>query len=216
MDVEFWLSAWEENNIGFHQSEYNSIMLEYFSDKELKGKRVFIPMAGKTKDIKYFLEQGAHVTAVECSAKAIQAFYEENDMSCTVKEEGDYFVYESDNLTFYHGDFFKLTPAQTGLINYVYDRASVVALPQDMRKKYMDMIADLIDNDTKLCIITFECDLREVLGPPFMIPATELQGCYAKRGIYLDKKVMSTSPAPRKYQEAGAKELKRILWTNDL
>jgi thiopurine S-methyltransferase len=51
MDRQFWLQRWQSNNIGFHKSEANPLLVEHFGSLSLKpGSRVFIPFYGKTLD----------------------------------------------------------------------------------------------------------------------------------------------------------------------
>jgi thiopurine S-methyltransferase len=81
MSLNFWSKVWEEGVIRFHQSRYNEIMMMYFDDKDLTGKMVMIPLAGKTRDINYFLEKGAQVIAIEFYENAIKDYFAENSMS---------------------------------------------------------------------------------------------------------------------------------------
>ena len=217
MEIDFWLNAWTEGKTRFHQSAYNPNMKEFFKNKDLTDRRVFIPMAGKTLDINYFLNKGANVTAVECSSKAIMDFFKDNNMQYELTEQGDYLVYKSGNLTYLQGDYFTLSKKELPIIDYIYDRASIVALPYKMRVKYVQKMGELVrEQQTRLCIITFECDLEVNMGPPFMIPAAEIEELYANSGINLSKKIVGTGPVPPHYREEGVTEMYRVLWSNKL
>ena len=99
--LNFWCQVWQEGLIRFHQQEYNSEMREFFSDIDLKDKTVFIPLAGKTLDILYFLEKGAKVTAIEFVEQAIIDFFEDNEILYTKNDQ----LYQCTNLDFYAADF---------------------------------------------------------------------------------------------------------------
>ena len=115
---EFWNKVWQEQeNPRFHQSSFNSMMVDYFHRTDLKDKTVLIPLAGKTKDILYFLEKGAIVTAIEFCEKAIISFFEENNLS--YKKEGQ--TYTAFNLKFYSMDFFEFQSEKA--FDVFYDRS---------------------------------------------------------------------------------------------
>ena len=79
----------------------------------------------------------------------------------------------------YCGDFFALTLEQLGTIDVVYDRAALVALPQDMRKQYSQRLCSLTPGAKQL-LVTFEYDQSLIGGPPFAIPSEEIQQNYSK------------------------------------
>ena len=59
MDSTFWLQKWEKNEIAFHKSEANPMIVKYLGKLSLsKGSRVFVPLCGKTLDIPWLLSQG--------------------------------------------------------------------------------------------------------------------------------------------------------------
>ena len=78
MEHDFWLRAWIDGRTTFHQNEYNPVLVETTKNIDLKGKTVFLPLAGKTKDINYFLEKGAKVIANELATKPIDEYFKEN------------------------------------------------------------------------------------------------------------------------------------------
>ena len=54
------------------------------------------------------------------------------------------------------GDFFDLTPNDLLNVNAVYDRASLVALPPEMRLDYTMKIRQLLPTGTHILLIAFE------------------------------------------------------------
>ncbi|GCB79660.1 hypothetical protein scyTo_0019583, partial [Scyliorhinus torazame] len=54
MTVEDWMTRWEKKHIGFHAKEIHKILQKYL-DTILNGRkeiRIFIPLCGKSLDIK--------------------------------------------------------------------------------------------------------------------------------------------------------------------
>ena len=45
MDAKFWHDRWANNEIGFHKSEANPLLVQYFDKLALaKGSRIFVPL----------------------------------------------------------------------------------------------------------------------------------------------------------------------------
>ncbi len=66
MENNFWLRRWEDNDIGFHNSEANPLLIQYFHTLSLvKGSRIFLPFCGKTRDIGWLLANGYQIVGVE-------------------------------------------------------------------------------------------------------------------------------------------------------
>jgi thiopurine S-methyltransferase len=75
------------------------------------------------------------------------------------------------------GDFFQLTDDIVGPIDAIYDRASLVALPQDMRADYCQHLTSICDTAPQL-LITFVYDQNQQDGPPFSIDEDEVNKHY--------------------------------------
>lgn len=75
------------------------------------------------------------------------------------------------------GDIFKVTPVMLGKVDAVYDRAALVALPDEIRKIYTSHLMVLTGNAPQL-LICFEYDQTIHEGPPFSICADEVKQHY--------------------------------------
>lgn len=177
--LEFWSQVWDEGTIRFHQNNYNSEMIKYFNDIDLKGKSVFIPLAGKTKDILYFLEKGANVTAIEFWEPAVISFFEENNIA--YKKHG--YSFFADNLTFHAMDFFNFSTDTP--FDVLYDRASQVVFNKADRPHYYQHISKLINPKTILLLFSIDHDGSFEYGPPHKIPKSEIITAYKNMGITL-------------------------------
>ena len=59
MEPQFWHDRWTKNEIGFHKSDANPLLVKYFTELALpKGSLVFVPLCGKTLDISWLLSNG--------------------------------------------------------------------------------------------------------------------------------------------------------------
>lgn len=137
MDKQFWLGRWNDHNIGFHRDEYSENLTQYWDQFAQTTEPVFVPLCGKSKDLLFLAERGHKVIGVELSQKAIIDFFEGNGISFIKSEKDGLILYHSDLIDIFHGDFFDLKFAHLMSVKYVYDRASLVALPEDIRIRYV-------------------------------------------------------------------------------
>jgi thiopurine S-methyltransferase len=72
--------------------------------------------------------------AVELSPLAVQALFAENNLQPEIFQTECFTVNQIDGLRVYCGDFFQLTINELDVSNVVWDRASLVALPVNMRE----------------------------------------------------------------------------------
>ena len=180
MDANFWHRKWHENEIGFHQNEVNPLLIEYFSQLSLnKGSRIFIPLCGKTLDIAWLMNNGYRVVGAELSEKAVSQLFVELGVKPQILKVGKLELYTATNIEIFVGDIFNMTNNKLGLIDAIYDRAALVALPYAMRKNYTELLKK-ITNKTKLLLICLEYDQSIVDGPPFSISKEELNIHFAE------------------------------------
>lgn len=205
---EYWSNVWQEGVIRFHQKEYNAQMVNFFDTLDLKGKRVLIPLAGKTKDILYFLEKGAIVTAIEFYEGAVIDFFQENQINFT--KNGLH--YQGDNIHFYACDFFDFKSASP--FDVLYDRASQVVFSKETRPKYYQHISTLITPKTLLYLGAINHEGPEDYGPPFKISIAEMQNFYQNMDISLHLESTRTDQASEKMQAAGVNEFTTYFLTN--
>ena len=178
MNPEFWHEVWAANQIGFHQSQFNPLMVAHFNTLPVtKGSRVFVPLCGKTLDIAWLLAQGYRVAGAELSETAIQQLFVELGVEPAITERGQLKHYSATDIDIFVGDIFHLTGETLGSIDAVYDRAALVALPESMRVQYTRHLVDITDSAPQF-LITFEYDQRVMDGPPFSIRAAEVSRHY--------------------------------------
>ncbi len=175
MEADFWHDKWKANQIGFHKAEANPLLLEHLPALGLaKGSRVFVPLCGKTLDIPWLLAQGMRVAGAELSALAVEQLFDGMGVTPEVTEVGTLRRYSADGIDIYAGDIFDLTKAKLGPIDATYDRAALVALPDEMRARYAAHLADITRRAQQL-VICFEYDQSKMNGPPFSVSPTEVE-----------------------------------------
>lgn len=180
MKKEFWLERWERAETGFHQTEVNPYLLNYWRELyAAQGGEVFVPLCGKSLDMRWLRQQGHTVLGVELSPIAVRDFFAESDLTLKHTSEGDFDCCEADDIRILCGDFFELTRAHLVQVRAVYDRASLVALPPEMRARYVRHLAQLLPSGTQVLLVTFDYPQEEMNGPPFAVSVEEVHALYA-------------------------------------
>lgn len=180
MDKEFWFQKWSTNEIGFHQSEANALLVAHIQDMGLpKGKRLFLPLCGKTLDIAWLMDQGYQVVGAELCVEAVNALFAELGVEPQVVERGNVLHYSAGGIDIFAGDIFDLTAETLGAVDGIYDRAALVALPSGLREKYSAHLR-AITREAPQLLITFEYDQTAVPGPPFSISEDEVNAHYSE------------------------------------
>lgn len=177
MDTSFWHQRWEKNEIGFHESAPNPLLVKYFSGLSLaKGSRVFLPLCGKTLDIPWLLSNGYRVAGAELSKIAIEQLFSQLGVKPEISA-GELDRYSAENIDIFVGDIFHLSGAMLGPIDAIYDRAALVALPEAMRNRYTRHLMTITNKAPQL-LISYEYDQRLAAGPPFSVSQEEVNKLY--------------------------------------
>ncbi|MGD1855290.1 MAG: thiopurine S-methyltransferase [Leptolyngbyaceae cyanobacterium] len=180
MNRQFWQQKWEDNNIAFHRSEANPVLVNYFEMLSLgKGSRVFVPLCGKTLDIAWLLANGYRVVGAELVDIAIKQLFIELELEPTVLEIDNVKHYHAANIDIFVGDIFNLSSPVLGTVDAVYDRAALVALPQDVRSRYTSHLIEITHKAPQL-LVSYEYDQTMMAGPPFSISDEEVHQHYGK------------------------------------
>ena len=178
MDVSFWHKKWEKNDIAFHESEANPLLVKYFKDLSLvKGSRVFLPLCGKTLDIPWLLSNGYRVAGSELSKIAIGQLFTELGVEPKISRVGEVDHYSAKNIDIFVGDIFHIYSKMLGPVDAIYDRAALVALPKEMRTRYTAHLTEITDKAPQL-LICYEYDQSLMEGPPFSVSNKEVNQHY--------------------------------------
>lgn len=180
MQADFWQERWAHNEIGFHAKKVNSYLQAHWSELGLQpGDSVFVPLCGKSLDLTWLAAQGFQVIAVELSEIAVEGFFSEQQLQPAVREEGEFKVYRSGSIEIYCGDFFQLNGAQLAACKGFYDRAALIALPADMRARYVQHMQQILPIGCSGVLVTVSYAQGEMAGPPFSVADDEVQQLYA-------------------------------------
>ncbi len=177
MEPSFWHSKWDAQQIGFHQSEVNPLLIKYWPQLNLShsaNTSVFVPLCGKTLDICFLAELGHEVVGCELNETAVEHFFTENNLRFSTSSEGELKKFVTEQVSIYQGDLFSLSPEtlsrqERPAIGAFYDRAALIAWPEEMRLDYVDKLAELIPPKSIGLLITLDYPQETLKGPPFAV-----------------------------------------------
>jgi thiopurine S-methyltransferase len=178
MDASFWHQRWETSDIAFHESEANPLLVKYFKELSLmEGSRIFLPLCGKTRDIAWLLSNGYRVAGAELSKIAVGQLFTELGVEPEISGLGEVDHYSAKSIDIFAGNIFDLSSKMLGLVDAVYDRAALVALPEAMRNRYTAHLTHITDKAAQL-LICYEYDQSLMEGPPFSVSNEEVTQHY--------------------------------------
>ena len=176
MQSEDWLERWQQGRIGFHLATVNPRLVQHHQQALGDTLRVLVPLCGKSVDLEWLVARGHEVVGIELSELAAQAFFAERGFSPERQERGGFIEYRHASLVILVGDFFAATPELTGYCDGAYDRAAMIALPDDLRAKYARHLQTLLAPKAKLLLVTLVFDAAG--GPPFSVSPAEVNTAY--------------------------------------
>ena len=181
MDPSFWHQRWEKNEIAFHESKTNPLLLTYFKDLSVaRGRRIFVPLCGKTLDIAWLVSNGYHVAGAELSQLAIEQLFMELGLQPEISKAGEVDRWSANHVDIFVGDIFALSRMILGPVDAVYDRAALVALPAPLRNRSTAHLLD-ITHSAPQGLICYDYDQRVMDGPPFAVSDDEVRRHYEGR-----------------------------------
>ncbi|HET9033641.1 MAG TPA: thiopurine S-methyltransferase [Dokdonella sp.] len=180
MQAQFWLQRWQQGQTGFHRDEVMPLLEKHWPALSVPaGSRVFVPLAGKSKDMLWLVSQGYRVLGVELSPLAVEQFFDENKLEPAIHDsaQGKHFI--AGDIELICGDMFDLGVKDLSDCVAIYDRAALIALPLDLRKRYASHLSRTLPAHCRMLLIALDYAQSQMDGPPFSVSAEEVQALYA-------------------------------------
>ena len=212
MRINFWIKAWGEGNIGFHQGDIHPALKKYWPGLEA-GNSVLVPLSGKSRDLLWLEKRGIDVIGVEFIESAVLDFFRENklDWEETVQYGHPCYRVRGRNIWIFVADFIQFANDYDGQpIDSLYDRAALVALPEDMRPDYVAACEKLLTNSAQGLLVTMEYEPIAMEGPPFSVPNEEVERLWKGRLELVEQMDMLSSM--RRAVKSGVLRLDEYFW----
>lgn len=178
MKAEFWHQRWRSGQTRFHETQANPLLVRHFDTlSPSAGGRVFVPLCGKSLDIAWLLGKGRRVAGAELSQEAVEQLFAGLGVEPVRQEKGSLVHYNAEGIDIFAGDIFDLNPEVLGPVDAVYDRAALVALPEEMRASYARHLVKITRGAPQL-LISYEYEQDQMPGPPFDVREPEIRRHY--------------------------------------
>ena len=211
MNRQDWLNRWEAGNIGWHQANGNESLRRFWPSLE-KGRRVLVPLCGKSVDIMWLAGQGLDVTGVELSVVAVENFFAEQELSYELDTSGHLDCYRASeqSIALYCGDYLDFVAPR---FDALFDRASLIALDEASRPAYVQHTKSLLKAHAVQLLITLEYDQSLVGGPPYCVLSDEVASYWPRlRSIKVQEALESCPP---RFRDAGLLHVNEVIWLYD-
>ncbi|KAL3868316.1 hypothetical protein ACJMK2_041136 [Sinanodonta woodiana] len=193
---EDWMKRWEEGTSDWVVTSVDPMLLKY-EGKIFEGRtqqlRVFVPLCGKTPDMKWFADKGHEVVGVELYATAVEKFFSERGMQYSSADlpnlDGKLYQSEDGMIKIYSCDLYLLSKDLLGQFDIIWDSRSLVAINVADHTKYRDLLLSLLKPDGLYLLSTLDYDGSVFIGPPHPFSVEHVQELYGDlcNVSYLDK-----------------------------
>lgn len=213
MDAAFWHGRWQDNQIGFHQAEPTPLLPKHWPAIGAPiGSKVFVPLAGKSLDMLWFAAQGHRVLAVELSPLAVTQFFAEHGLQPEVFESRYGTHHSAGAIELICGDAFALDRVALSDCGAVFDRAALVALPPDLRERYVAELYPRLPDGCRGLLITMEYPSHEKSGPPFSVGEAEVRDRFGPHWTVDLLERQDTLSAQQNFIDAGVTALETCVY----
>jgi len=212
MRVNFWIKTWGEGNIGFHNAAIHPALGQYWPVLKA-GASVLVPLSGKSRDLLWLEERGLDVIGVEFVESAVLDFFRENNLESEKTEQYGHLCYRvgERNIRIFVSDFFRFVEDYSGRpFDSLYDRAALVALPEDMRADYVAACKKLLTGAPRGLLVSLRYAPESMPGPPFSVAPEEIERLWEGR-LELVEQLDMLASMPRAVA-AGVQRLDECFW----
>ena len=208
-----WHERWAEGRIGFHRPDVNAHLLTHADILPKDSPRVLVPLCGKSIDMHWLVSQGASVTGVELVQAAIDELWAEAATAPQQTRNGDLPQTAHGELSILQADIFDVTTAHLGLVDAVYDRAALIAIPPEAQPRYASHTLSLLRPGGVILLLTYDLPLPPEQGPPFSVHPDRVPALYAEASeVSLMETVMHNQETEPRLVKRGVEWARECIW----
>lgn len=220
MEQRFWTDRWAEGQTGWHASRPNPFLVKHLPRLGCaSGEPILVPLCGKTLDLSW-LEQhaGLRPIGVEWAEHAVEEFFREHELAPTRSRLAEGVEHwEAAGIEILCADWFQIT---SDLLNEVaggpvrawWDRASLIALPPELRERYARHLAKLLPSGARGLLLSLEYPPEEKQGPPFSVDPPEVRRLFAGDFVLEELEWEDALPRDPRRQAQGMTRLHERLY----
>lgn len=180
MQPGYWQERWQRGETGWHRAEVMPLLQKYWpAIAPLPGARVVVPLCGKTLDMPWLAAQGHEVLGIEVAAEGIAAFFAEQGVRDDAVDTPAGRLHRAGAIDILEADVFEVEADTLAGFRHVYDRAALIALPPELRRRYADTLYARLPAGSRGLLITLEYPQHEKAGPPFSVNEDEVRALFS-------------------------------------
>ena len=141
----------------------------------------------------WLVETGHQVLGVEFSEVACRKFFDDQEVNFEWFSDERFNYFRAPDIELWQGDFFSMQSDDLRDVSGVYDRASLIALPPEMRQRYAQHMGDLLSCGSQIFLIGMDYDESKMKGPPFSVDDQEVRTLFGN-GFSIEIITQSTGP----------------------
>lgn len=176
-EMKGWMDMWEGKNFPWHLSFVHQAIDKHaqilMTSPQAKNK-IFVPLCGKTVDIKFLADLGNEVVGVEVSEIAVKDFFKEHNIDYTSEDvpavKGKLFRSNDHKhkIKLYCCDLFLFSSEIESGFSGIWDRGSYQAMLISDRERYTRVMKTLVHPGIGYLMEMPDRDLEK--GPPYCVP----------------------------------------------
>lgn len=175
MGIELWLDCWQEGRTPFHRQQVQQDLIYFWPlINQNQPRKVFVPLCGKTLDMHWLAEQGLAVTGIDLSIIAIESFIQEQGLTLNHKKIKGIDCFQNPEYNLLVGNIFNLDDSLITHQDVMYDRAALIALPEKLRKTYVDCCLKWLKPGATILLKTIHYKQELMEGPPYAVGSNEV------------------------------------------
>lgn len=190
MEPAFWQSRWSEGRTPFHEGRPNAHLVRHGALLGTK-RRVLVPLCGKAEDLATLASMGHEVVGIEMVGQAVDAFFAEHGLNPTERTVGGCRMLSAGRITVIHANLFDVDEMVVGPVDALYDRAALIALPPDVRARYVATVRRWLKPRSQGLLVSVEYPSDAIEAPPFSVKEDEVRALYRGAAVTL----LDTTPA---------------------
>jgi len=195
--VEYWDAKWKANQSSWHIDGTNHFLVKYFNHitKIKNPARILVPLCGKAVDVKWMYDLGHSVVGIEGVEEPIIQFFTEQHLEYRKEMVGNCPCYSTEDgrIQIFHSDLFLIDAEVVGKFDGIWDRGSLVAIYQEDREKYAELMKKLLNESFAYVLITVAYDQSKFSGPPRSVPENEMNRLF---GDFCDVNILEILTDP--------------------
>ena len=198
--MNFWEERWSLGQTGWHNPEVNENLIEHHTFLfPHPSPTVLVPLCGKTLDMQWLSEQGAQIIGVDLVQQALDEYVSTQTEPVPSTSFAGFSGYTLPKQTLICANIFDVTPETIGTVDCVFDRAALVALHPSERQKYADHCFNLLKENGRILLITYDSPVEDLQGPPYPVRKGTIEVLYkaASRCTQVAEIVMTPETDPR-------------------